>query len=931
MKRVLSLILACILLAGCISAVVLAEGAADPVLDTGVVVTVSVTGSGEIKLSERDDSSKFYPVVNGQAAVPANTAIKIEAVPGEGQRLLSLAAKGIALTLPYTVSFQSADMDKTIAAVFEPMQYSVTYTAPTGGTLSVTNSGQPVASGTKLDWGTVLTVAATPDEGHALDTLTAGGTPVASGATFTLKQDTTVAASFKALQHSVTYDAPVNGTLSVTNGGQPVASGTKLDWGTELVVTATPSDGYVLDTLTAGGTPIASGAPYTLKGDILFAAAFKTADSVPVEIPDTQPADGKLTIYYNGQPLTADTTLPVGAQLEFRIVPNDGKELVTLTVNGEIIYDLNSPARAAAHTGDTITVPYTVKEAVTSVAATFQTAAKRDVTVTLPTLVTEQGTLTIRNLTQNKVVAAGTGTVQTGDRLQFELTPKSGYQITAFNVTGVNENMPALPSPGRALTFAAAVKSDATALTVTASLGAYAPNGDKGSVAMPTGVFDDDGDTLEDKDGDAFNIDSIAGDGRITLDGVRPNRTFYIQLGDDRFNPTTILDDGCMATASQLADDSLFRISIDKEGDGKSLIRSITQVNEKRLGGSSTRGSYLKVVLKDSTSTDEKKATATVTFKARNTLKTADGDEGDWHSGDCATLDITMWIANTKTSGSDHNINTGDNVYLDPDDNDWNVYVWGDDRAALEFYASDDADSFYARLSTKADVDIYSEYGDPVDANLWFYDFVGHPEVPSSSRAYLTLGIPWDEDDDYTPYPNDCYIYEVDSRGNLTDVTSSFSYSRSEREIPGWTTRTRTLGTYIVSDTELDLEQDYDIDLDDNATDSYEEQIKVNPSTGGGNSTPPVTQTILPPPTASGSDGISSEPAGSEPAESSEPERETAQTGQIDVTEPTVPQVTQPASNQRRSFPLFGVLAAAVVLACAGGAAYLVYLKMHDV
>ena len=53
---------------------------------------------------------------------------------------------------------------------------------------------------------------------------------------------------------------------------------------------------------------------------------------------------------------------------------------------------------------------------------------------------------------------------------------------------------------------------------------------------MPTGVFDDDGDTLEDKDGDAFDIDSIAGDGRITLDGVRPNRTFYIQLGDDRFN-----------------------------------------------------------------------------------------------------------------------------------------------------------------------------------------------------------------------------------------------------------------------------------------------------------------------------------------------------------------------------------------------------------
>ena len=70
MKRVLSLILACILLAGCISAVVLAEGAADPVLDTGVVVTVSVTGSGEIKVSERDDSSKFIRLAMARRLSP---------------------------------------------------------------------------------------------------------------------------------------------------------------------------------------------------------------------------------------------------------------------------------------------------------------------------------------------------------------------------------------------------------------------------------------------------------------------------------------------------------------------------------------------------------------------------------------------------------------------------------------------------------------------------------------------------------------------------------------------------------------------------------------------------------------------------------------------------------------------------------------------
>ncbi|MFR9190497.1 MAG: hypothetical protein ACLVL7_09950 [Anaerotruncus massiliensis (ex Togo et al. 2019)] len=41
-----------------------------------------------------------------------------------------------------------------------------------------------------------------------------------------------------------------------------------------------------------------------------------------------------------------------------------------------------------------------------------------------------------------------------------------------------------------------------------------------------------------------------------------------------------------------------------------------------------------------------------------------------------------------------------------------------------------------------------------------------------------------------------------------------FTYSEDDREIEGWTTRTRTLGTYIVSDTELDIDSYYDDDDD---------------------------------------------------------------------------------------------------------------------
>ena len=353
---------------------------------------------------------------------------------------------------------------------------------------------------------------------------------------------------------------------------------------------------------------------------------------------------------------------------------------------------------------------------------------------------------------------------------------------------------------------------------------------------------DEDGEDLEDIDGDNFDVDRIASDGRITLDGVAPGQTIYIKLGENGFNPWTFLDcdDGYShyASASDLVDDDLFKISINKDGDGKSLISSITQVGERNLDG--TRGSYLKIVLKDSTTTEELKAEAEITFKARDDSEDESGNDGEWCDGDYAVLNLVMWINNEEATDS---ADTGDSIYINPDENDYNVFVWGDDRAALEFYADDDAEDFYARLSTKSYVDIYTEYGDPVDAELWFYDFVGNPDIPCTSRASLTLGIPWDDDDwDYYS-PEDFYIYELDSDGYLVDVTDRFTYSDDDYEIPGWTIRTRVLGTYVVSDTELDLDSVYEVDYDDDYeeddTDTvYEEEYeplnKVNPVTGGG-------------------------------------------------------------------------------------------------
>ena len=348
------------------------------------------------------------------------------------------------------------------------------------------------------------------------------------------------------------------------------------------------------------------------------------------------------------------------------------------------------------------------------------------------------------------------------------------------------------------------------------------------SKVYPTTALNDDGEKYD-------NVVTIGG-GKIVSDAIAPDTTFYVPVGGNE-EDTIMLDDGKQVQIKYLVDKDFFKFSPDKDTNGK-LVKSITLVTDKGFDGF-YRNAYIKFVLADITDTDEHKTDGTIEFKAKKTAAddkdVKDKTKNTYEKDSKLVWDYKLWVTN-EAVGNDDNPDVGDRVYMDPDKNETNTLVWGDDRAALKFEADDDAKKFYARLSTSNMSDIYAEYGDPADADLWFYDFVGHPTVPATSKATLTLGIPWDDDDDYTPDPENCYIYTLDSDGYLTDVTASFTYSEDDQEIPGWSIRTRQLGTYIVSDTELDVyaSDDGDVeDVEDDATaDSTVSDGKDIPNTG---------------------------------------------------------------------------------------------------
>lgn len=176
-------------------------------------------------------------------------------------------------------------------------------------------------------------------------------------------------------------------------------------------------------------------------------------------------------------------------------------------------------------------------------------------------------------------------------------------------------------------------------------------------------------------------------------------------------------------------------------------------------------------------------------------------------SGDTFTHTFKIWVQNEKIEDSDATFTAGEKgVIVKPVKNEINTVTWEDSNrtlAVLTFRADSDVSFYCPRLSTRWNSFDYTDYFDDTDAYL--FDFVSSPTIPASSRPTLSLYNPFvDDDGDLTVRTSRIRIYEIVD-GDLEDVTDLFTFERNEDDDYVMTIKTRTLGTYIVSDGEADL------------------------------------------------------------------------------------------------------------------------------
>ena len=160
----------------------------------------------------------------------------------------------------------------------ETESFAVTLTKEGEGTITATGADDLTA----VAYGTELTIVATPTEGYALISLTAGEEDILASKKVVVTDNVTVKATFDEATFAVTLTKEGEGTISATGADDLTA----VPYGTELTIVATPATGYKLTALMANGKDILATKSFVVKGATAVKATF--VDHTGVETTVTQ-------------------------------------------------------------------------------------------------------------------------------------------------------------------------------------------------------------------------------------------------------------------------------------------------------------------------------------------------------------------------------------------------------------------------------------------------------------------------------------------------------------------------------------------------------------------------------------------------------------------------------------------------------------------
>ena len=214
----------------------------------------------------------------------------------------------------------------------------------------------------------------------------------------------------------VTFNSPDNGLLIVTNNGYEIESGTELEEGSKIEISAMPFSDYELVGIKVNGSPIVNNSTITVTGPVDVVATFKRVIKTYM-ITFDNPVGGSIKVLRDDVEIANGATVEENSTLMIVAEPDAGYELESLKVNESFIDNYSYL---------TVTGPV-------SIAATFKPiVVVHEFSVTFDD--PENGSLLV---TKDGSRVANGAMVEENSTLTIVAEPNSGYELESLMVNGV--------------------------------------------------------------------------------------------------------------------------------------------------------------------------------------------------------------------------------------------------------------------------------------------------------------------------------------------------------------------------------------------------------------------------------------------------------------------------------------------------------------
>ena len=234
---------------------------------------------------------------------------------------------------PYS---NNLDNKLAIVATIANVKRTVTITAPTNGTVSISYNGQSYSSGSfQVNHGDSIIITATPNTGYNVGTITCGGQTINSGDSFVVTADVSVSATFSLRYFTVTINQPSNGRISVYNNYDSSTHTTTFNaaYGSVIRTTVSANTGYSFGSLTINGTSQSNNGNYTIVANTTISA---TININYYTVSCTQPANGSLRYSYGGSEHSSGS-VPYNGSVKVIARANSGYSVSAVYKNGSSI------------------------------------------------------------------------------------------------------------------------------------------------------------------------------------------------------------------------------------------------------------------------------------------------------------------------------------------------------------------------------------------------------------------------------------------------------------------------------------------------------------------------------------------------------------------------------------------------------------------